>query len=107
MYGDSDTYTPEQIHATAQRLGFDLAYICLAYATFMPEDAYARIAPSLPVVLGFEEARALFEQHRPHGNVTRAGYIDGGAGWGGDYPSFDSGGGDAGGGGGGGGGDSD
>jgi hypothetical protein len=107
MYGDSPYYTPEQIQVTAQRLGLDLAYICLAYATFMPESEYAKIISSLPVALGFEEARALFEQYRTHGSLTTTSYVDGGGGWG--DPSFDngSGGGDAGGGGGGGGGDSD
>jgi hypothetical protein len=112
-YGASDHYTPEQIRAAAQRQGLDLGYICLAYAIFLSESEYMKIAPTLPVAMGFEEARALFEHYRAYGpwsgSTGVADFNDASLGGvsGGSPDTFGGGGGDSGGAGGGGGGDSD
>lgn len=61
-YGASETYTWQQIRASATRENLPLDYIAFGYAAFMTEEAFAALhAPAFP--LTYQEMRAMLQSY--------------------------------------------
>ncbi len=71
-WGASDAYTVEQVRAALARCRFSGRYVAIAYAAFLSEEDYLKVAPSLPLVLPYHKARVLFERARPSGDAFSA-----------------------------------
>jgi hypothetical protein len=61
-YGGSRGYTAPQIRRAAEALGLDLRCIALGYAAFLPRQEYEALAPSLPIHVGYDRARQMFDR---------------------------------------------
>jgi hypothetical protein len=61
-YGASETYTWQQIRASATREKLPLDYIAFGYAAFMDEAAFAALhAPAFP--LTYQDMRAMLQSY--------------------------------------------
>ena len=57
-WGASETYTPGQIDVAVATARLNPRYVALAYAAFLPEEAYAVLKANLPLPLTYGGARA-------------------------------------------------
>jgi hypothetical protein len=64
-YLASEFYTRGQIDHAVAALELPQDYVGLAYAAYLPKDAYDEAHPSLPVPMSYEDARAEFFAHVP------------------------------------------
>jgi hypothetical protein len=71
-WGESDAYTIEQVRAAVARCQVGGRYVAIAYAAFLAEADYLAVAPSLPVVLPYDKARAIYAHERPSGDAFSA-----------------------------------
>ncbi|MFL5296264.1 MAG: DUF6559 family protein [Phenylobacterium sp.] len=67
-WGGSDVYTVDQVISAVQKLGLKGRYIALAYAAFLTQPDYGRIAADLPLVLPYDIARRIFREALPDGD---------------------------------------
>jgi len=72
VYGASEFYTASQIRTAAGALKLDTERLAYGYAMFLPEDAFAALAPQIRGLLSYEQARAKLARHL-HGNPTGGG----------------------------------
>jgi hypothetical protein len=68
-WGASDAYTIDQVRAALARSGLGGRYVAVAYAMFLTEADYLTVAPSLPFVLPYDKARAIYARERPWGDA--------------------------------------
>ena len=68
-WGASDAYTIEQVRAALARRRLGGRYVAVAYAAFLTEPDYLKVAASLPLVLPYDKARALYDRERPWGDA--------------------------------------
>jgi hypothetical protein len=71
-WGASDSYSIDQVRAALARSQLGGRYVAVAYATFLTEADYLAVAPSLPVVLPYDKARAAYVRERPSGDAFSA-----------------------------------
>jgi len=59
-------YPPAQIRAAVSKSKLNRSYIALAYAAFLPEEAFNALAGEMPISIPYAEARAAFAAHLPN-----------------------------------------
>ncbi len=69
-YLDSEFYTRGQIDHAIDALGLPQDYVGLAYAAYLPKEAFDQAHASLPLPMSYEDARTEFFQHRPEPEPT-------------------------------------
>jgi len=67
-WGASDAYTIDQVRTAITRSRLGGRYIAVAYASFLTQADYLKVAPSLPLVLPYDRARDAFDRARPSGD---------------------------------------
>jgi hypothetical protein len=67
-WGASGSYTVDQVRAAIERRNLKGRYVALAYAAFLTEADYLKVAPSLPLVLPYDIARDVFQRAKPWGD---------------------------------------
>jgi hypothetical protein len=67
-WGASAAYTIDQVRAALDRCHLNGRYVAVAYAAFLSEADYLRLAPSLPLVLPYDVAQGLFRRAKPSGD---------------------------------------
>jgi hypothetical protein len=74
-YGLSDNYTPGQIRNGIDKLRLDSTYVVLGYAAFLNEASFAALASDMPVVVPFEQGRALVERFSRSSFFAASGFL--------------------------------
>ena len=69
-YLDSEFYTRPQIDHAIEALSLPKDYIGLAYAAYLSESSYNETHATLPVPMGYEDARSEFFRHVPEQEPT-------------------------------------
>ena len=64
-FGMSEHYAAAQIRAAVDALRLERRYIGIAYAVFMPEEAYEALLNEMPIQFSRQEARDLFRRFSP------------------------------------------
>jgi len=74
-YGLSGSYTPGQIRTGIDKLRLDAQYIALGYAAFLDETSFAALASDMPVVVPFDQGRALVERFSRSSFFAASGFL--------------------------------
>ena len=65
-FGNSPAYTRGRVERCVAELRLDPRYIALGFACFLEEADFDALATSLPIRIGYDEARGLVARYRPY-----------------------------------------